>query len=627
MLLWHSTRSTAALTLLILVTTPCFLRPTTSFPTPDSVDSLLSRAKSFLDVEKDADAAFGVLAQIYQQDPAARGLNRLFERCFRLRVETTGNVMDRFGIASLLLDQERYEEASNELRLIVDTPDLDGALREKAYSMLFRANAACCRWQSSILDGQALIQSLKLDESSDDVPVLHPFEALKWPCVSLAQATRIAGLYARRTVLNQGHEWIAPPPKSNRVVQVGRTTPFPPRKLKLGYISPDFTSTHPLAFLMQDVFRHHNRDRFEVNLYSLSKPEDCHEVNAIRDGSDSYTTLSRRLSAQDLAEMIRNDDLDVLIDLCGYTGTTLVAEILTHRPSPIQISYMGFPGSNGAPYLDYIVCDPIVIPPDLGQHYTEHLIWMPQCYFVNSHKEVVPTMTRQDRVMQRERYGLSKDAFVFCCHSRPDKIDPAIFDVWMKALRALKDENVVLWLLQSGPEMERNLRDIAEQRYQIPPERLVFCDVAPRNEHLSRLGCSDVFLDTPSYNAHTLGCDALWAGLPMISLLRPLNAISSSDDLLFVPTDKLASRVGASLLTAAGLHEWIVPDLSSYQELMIQAVTDQVWFGNSVDHLIRTKSSCPLFDTKQWVENFELALQQIGDDASKKADILIQCEK
>jgi protein O-GlcNAc transferase len=141
---------------------------------------------------------------------------------------------------------------------------------------------------------------------------------------------------------------------------------------------------------------------------------------------------------------------------------------------------------------------------------------------------------------------------------------------------------------------------------------------------LSRLGCSDVFLDTPSYNAHTLGCDALWAGVPMISLLRPLDAIPPSDGLFFVPTDKLASRVGASLLTAAGLDDWIVPDLSSYQELMIQAVTDRVWFGNSVEHLIRTKSSCPLFDTQRWVENFELALRQIGlGDASRKADILI----
>jgi protein O-GlcNAc transferase len=602
-----------------------------AFPTDTAkVDFLLSKARSFLDVEKDADAAFEVLAQVYQSDPNARGLNRLFESCFRLRIDTTGNVQDRFGLASLLLDQERYEEASKELRAILDTTtSLSRQLQEKASSMLFRTNAACCQWETFEQDCQSLVHSLTLDEVNQ-IPIVHPFDALKWPCVSLKHATKIASLYARRTVLTQGHEWIDSPSQSSKVsprlIQVSRKSSFPSRTLNIGYISPDFTSLHPLAFLMQDVFRHHNRDHVKVKLYSLSPPDNCLEVNSIRNGSDSYVTLSRNHSAKELAEIIRHDHLDVLIDLCGYAGTTLVAEILSHRPSPIQVSYMGFPGSTGAPYLDYIVCDPIVVPTEFRQFYTERMIWMPHCYFVNSHKECVPILSANERLKERQKYGFSKDAFVFCCHSRADKIDPAIFATWMNALVALHDETVVLWLLQSGRDMETNLRHIAEEQYGLSPHRLIFCDIVPRNEHLRRLGCADVFLDTPAYNAHTLGCDALWAGVPMISLLRPLlfPCQSDDDDAYFVSTEKLSSRVGASLLTAAGLDEWIVPDLPSYQAMMVKAATQRYWFDTVRRRVAETRWTCPLFDTQRWAENLELALREVGHNKeSREADIQI----
>ena len=535
-------------------------------------------------------------------------------------------------MASLLLEQERYEEASRELRLILDAPVVPlSKMKAKASSMLFRTNAASCRWETVAEDSQSLVDSLQLDEQDDNVPVVHPFEALKWPCFSLEQATKIAGLYARRAVLNEGHEWIQPlsyPGSPRRVIQVRRETSLFPRDkpLKIGYLSPDFTSTHPLAFLMQNVFQYHNRKHFQIQLYALSRLEDCPEVNAIRDGSDTFTILPRSHSARELAEMIRNDHLDILIDLCGHTGTTLVAEILTHRPCPLQISYMGFPGSTGASYHDYMVCDPIVVPPELRHHYTEKMIWMPHCYFVNSHRECcrdVATSTKE-RNVARQRYGLPHDAFVFCCHSRPDKIDPTVFETWMKALVTLKDEIVVLWLLQSGPEMETNLRTMAEHQFGLAPDRLVFCNIAPRTEHLHRLGCSNVFLDTPAYNAHTLGCDALWAGVPMISLLRTSDEGSQVATENLVATEKLASRVGASLLTAAGLEECLVRDLGEYQELMVKAATNQTWFGNIRYKLVETRSTCTLFDTKRWVENLELGLLEIGlNKESRTAHIQI----
>lgn len=646
---------------LLVVSAFIFARPShclASSPSPLPVETLLTRAQSFVDAG-DSKAAFDALSAVYSQDPNAPGLSRLFEACLRLKVETEENVQDRFGLAALLLDQERYEEASVELRHILHSPttgandDVSPQVLEKASSMLFRSDAACCQWDSYIEDSISLVDSLRLQERNSmkdknpmDVPSVHPFEALKWPCISLSQATNIAALYARRsiastsaqkdngnvdTLLNRWNDGVPPQVRVSRESDAKFITN---RRIRVGYLSPDFTSSHPLAFLMQRVFGNHDRDKFHVKLYSLSRwDEEGTEVRNIQDGSDEFVVLPSE-SPEVLAKLIRDDNLDILVDLCGYAGTDRVSQILSLRPAPIQVSYMGFPASSGAPYLDYLVCDQTVVPSHLRKHYTERLIFMPHCYFVNSHaSSVSPSLlvnSEEERRALRKRYNLPENAFVYCCHSRPDKIDPSTFRTWLRALTIARERKcnedcpaVVLWLLRSGSEvMEANLLRIARDEFQLDEtSALVFCSVAPREEHLQRLACANVFLDTPAYNAHTVGCDALFAGVPMISLLRPHTHSSTDDeetdddktfvDPLFVDTEKLASRVGASLLQAVGLEEMVCPTMRDYAALMVKCAVDKKWYASIRARLKESRMTCPLFDTKRWVENLELAFRHI----------------
>lgn len=313
-------------------------------PAPQSAAELLNKVQWYLD-KKNADKAFATLTEIYQLDPTFPGMQSKFESCLRLQVEIDGSdIQARFGLVSLLLDQERFEEASEQLRHTVDSDD--PYIREKSAAQLFRTNSAMCNWETVVRDGKAMVSSLKLQERSlntknpHDVPLLHPFEALKWPCISLSDSTGIAALYARRAMAEQGFTYDHP----LRTRRIGSSVDvvnsldkdqyqekISSRKIRLGYISPDFTATHPMAFLIHSIFQHHDRDKFLVNTYFLGRDtENSPEVDKIKDGSDNYTVLSLGESPAQLAEEIRRDDLDILVDLCGYTGTSKVGP--HHQP-------------------------------------------------------------------------------------------------------------------------------------------------------------------------------------------------------------------------------------------------------------------------------------------------------
>jgi predicted O-linked N-acetylglucosamine transferase (SPINDLY family) len=627
---------------------------------------------------------------------------------------------ERMGMGALLIDRESYEDASVQLRSVVSdlsascgsnssdtlTNENEGAeyeMFEKAACMLYRTQAASCNWTDAQRDSEQLASFLRRakendakdnsnrnsNSSSDDgsashksVPPIHPFEALKWPCVSLESATFVAHKYSNRAaslVATQNKAGTAAAPdcaKANKKIDGN--------KIRLGYISPDFTGTHPLAFLMQHMFRMHNSEEFEVFIYSLAKPDGSPEVQAIQKSvaATNWVELaSYGNNATAMAKRIQQDNLDTMVDLCGHSGTSTIMELMAHRVAPAQISYMGFPGSTGASYIDYLVCDETVVPSATTsttsedkllfrrQHYTETLILMPHCYFVNSHKTLYSNSNNNNsndnsisipryaagadsklRRSERRKYGLPASSFVFCCHSRPDKINPITFRSWMTAMQRLRlasssggsneaasapgddnaeDPSAVLWLLRSGSEMEHNLRTIAQNEYGLDPSRcLVFCDVAPRDEHVQRLALADVFLDTPAYNAHTVGCDCLWAGVPMISLLLPPQAeeddntntsISSSTCTGTLRTDKLPSRVGASLLKACGLEDMIASSMQEYENLMWKCATDQTWFRNKVR--VKLDSSAldesPLFDTARWVKNLETGLKVVASRTSR----------
>ena len=703
--------------------------------------SLLSRAEQFLS-EKDANGAFAVLAEAYLLDPTSSRIASMFQTCMKINVESaqqrfniwsnkfgddnaiefsevelTNLFQDRMGLASLFIDKEQYDEAGLQLRKAIEEsslwlnhalnldirdmkngelPDLSSTpfqhwqpQIDHAQYLLYRTNAACCKWDTYFQDGDKLRYALehKTSSAGSMIRLLHPFDALKFPSISLELASKIAQSYAHRALesvgvtVNSDMFQVNDDDEARKVVIATRASVTHAnlqsrRRIRLGYLSPDFTSRHPLAFLMQHVFRYHDKSKFSVHIYSLSSNngEEGPEVKAIRQSSDSFTYLSSSgMSPVQIYQRIMEDELEILVDLCGYAGTSIVAEIMASRCKlqqemnkncgqsdvrfPKHVNYMGFPGSVGCRAIwDYSVFDAHVIPPSMRNHYLEALVYMPHCYFVNSHKTVVGApedgfmlANDNDRTDMRMKYAIHPSAFVYCCHSRPDKIDPSTFRSWMRALcvaraeqrkRGVEEEALpVLWLLRSGQQMEKNLRKLVLNEFGIDAEKaLVFADVAERREHLKRLGCSDVFLDTPAYNAHTLGCDALYMGVPMVSLLLS-DSIQSGDKCMadvdltldklhspenrFIPTNKLASKVGASLLYAISCDEFVVRDMQAYENLMVKCVVNTEWLDAVRKRLRSSRNTSPLFDTFAWVNNLETAFLQMIALQDELPDIVV----
>lgn len=573
----------------------------------------------------------------------------LFEKRISMLIDTdpAGVAIERIGLASLFCDQGRYSDAVQQLKAVMidgDATVLPKQLQDKASAMLFRTQSAICDWEDYYLASDALAESVESAIAVGSIPAVHPFESLMIPCLTLEMSTSIAKIYARRAIEATTNSMIQPKTLKLNGVDVFSSSNRP---IKIGYISPDFTGRHPLAFLLQDMFRFHDKSRFHINLYSVFEEADgSPEVTKIFESVDKWTVLPAWISSQTAAQMIREDGVDILVDLCGYTGTSFVAEVMAHRPASLQIAYMGFPGSSGAPFIDYMICDQVVVPNCYRHHYTESLIFMPHSYFVNSHM-FLRTADRLDRAeLSRRDYGLPDNGFVFCCHSRPDKIDPVTFTCWIRTVKAIRDEGVrngnprqaeaCLWLLRSDPEMEQNIRAAAGVTDDCG-RLLVLAEKVPRDEHLQRLQLADLFLDTPSYGAHTVGCDCISAGVPLLTLLRDddfkVNTKGSSerDVAESILTEKLASRVGASLIKALGeeprIEKYlIVSSMEDYELVMVRAARDDMWFSSIRERVESCSIATPLFDTKRWVKNMEQGVLEAWDlhlNGEEKHDIYI----
>jgi predicted O-linked N-acetylglucosamine transferase (SPINDLY family) len=261
--------------------------------------------------------------------------------------------------------------------------------------------------------------------------------------------------------------------------------------------------------------------------------------------------------------------------------------ILAYRPAPIQVNYLGYPGTIGAEFIDYIIVDPFVVPPDQQPFFSERLVHVPDCYQCNDDKREIAGCTPS-----RAQCGLPEQGFVFCCFNNSYKITPAFFDIWMRLLQALPQS--VLWLLDANPWAKANLAGEAMARG-IAPERLVFAPRLPLPEHLARHRLADLFLDTLPYNAHTTASDALWAGLPLLTCAG----------------DTFTGRVGGSLLRALGLGELITTSLEEYEALALQLARDARLLVRLRARLAENQRTFPLFDTKRSARNLEAAYLQM----------------
>ena len=365
-------------------------------------------------------------------------------------------------------------------------------------------------------------------------------------------------------------------------------TPLPRQKpsegrIRIGYVSPDFR-VHPAAFLTRQLYGLHDRNRFEVFAYSLVADDGSEVRKDIVAGVDRFRDVSALNSAQ-IAEQIHRDGIHVAIDLSGYTNFAR-SEIFAFAPAPVQVNYLGFAGSLGAGAYQYAIVDEVICPPGDERWWTEHLVYMPDTYYVTDNRTRVTPVT-----VGRRDVGLPPSGFVFCCFNNSYKIGPEIFDVWMRILARARDS--VLWLLGKDLATEANLRREAEARG-IAGSRIVVGPSLPRENHLARYPLAGIFLDTLHCNAHTTAVDALWMGVPVLTC----------------PGTTMPARVGASLLRAAGLPELIVRDLREYEEIAVRLAAE----GSSELTLLKARLAqnrlgCALFDTATFVRHLEKAYE------------------
>jgi protein O-GlcNAc transferase len=351
-------------------------------------------------------------------------------------------------------------------------------------------------------------------------------------------------------------------------------------KIRIGYLSADFRN-HPMSHLMAELFELHDRARFEVTGISFG-PDDRSDIRARVVGAFDRFHDVRANSDRDIAALIKNLQIDIAIDLMGHTRNARPA-ILAHRGAPIQVSYLGFPGTMGTDFIDYVIADRIVLPFDQQRFYTERIVHLPDSYWVNDSKLKIG-----ERASTRAEAGLPDRGFVFCCFNKSAKITAPVFDVWMRLVSAI--EGSVLWLLRDNPVAEGNLRNQAVARG-VDPNRLVFADKLELHQHLARHRLADLFLDTVPYNAHTTASDALQAGLPLLTCAG----------------STFAGRVAASLLSAVGLPELIAHSLAEYEALALRLAGDSEYRADIAARLAQNRTSFPLFDTDRFRHHIEAA--------------------
>jgi protein O-GlcNAc transferase len=357
-------------------------------------------------------------------------------------------------------------------------------------------------------------------------------------------------------------------------------------KIRIAYMAVDFRE-HPVSYAIAGMFEQHDRTHFEPIAVSLIEHDGDDMRRRIKSAFEIFIDAQHR-GNEEIADIIRQLEVDILIDLTGFTRDNRVG-VLSHRPAPIQVNYLAYPGTMGGSFIDYIIADRTVIPDTHRAYYTEHVVWLPDSYHVNDNRRQISKKTPT-----RQECGLPETAFVFCCFNQAYKITPDVFDIWMRLLKAI--ECSVLWLYQPNSSVESNLRREAEKRG-VASGRLIFATRQPFAEHLARHRQADLFLDTLPYNAHTTANDALWAGLPVLTCLG----------------ESFPGRVGASLLSAIGLAELITHSLEEYEAFARRLAQDPILLRSIKTKLVRNRYTHPLFDTTLSTRNIEAAYRTMWE--------------
>ncbi|KAL3931678.1 MAG: hypothetical protein SGPRY_001020 [Prymnesium sp.] len=478
-------------------------------------------------------------------------------------------------------------------------------------------------WSEHASNMKLLEHCLDRQLAEGQCPSMQPFHAFMYP-IHLSKVKQLSSAYAQRAL--QAAKVFNPPPFTHPPLDASLGSGERGGRLRVGYVSSDFCN-HPLGHLMQSVFGMHDTSLVEVYCYSLRKDDGSVFRKTIEKAAEHFREVSHLDSLQ-IANQINSDGIHVLVNLNGYTkgGRN---EIFAMRPCGVQLLYMGFPGTMGADFIDYLVTDRSASPPHLSWVYHEKLLYMPNSYFCNDHRQsfngphcrvlppeaisshfvaasqhtlLHPPLAPYEWYVQsghqgmlgvreslRRQHDLPPFAILFCCFNQLYKLEPSTFSTWCSILKAVP--NSALWLLRFPALCVPNLYSAAAAEG-IPNERIIFSNVSSKASYIARASLADVFLDTPWCNGHTTGCDVLWAGVPLLTC----------------QLESMCSRVAGSLCRAVGMPELVCADMSAYLHTAIRLGTDREYLLAVRRKLWANRLSTPLFDTRRWTAEWDRAL-------------------
>jgi protein O-GlcNAc transferase len=552
---------------------------------------LLSEMKRFEEALASYDRALArqpdMTAAWNNRGTALRGLRRLdeaFASIDRALALAPGHVNALTNRALLLRDMKRFEEALAAVEkvlavqpgfgealylrgnVLADLGRLDAALESHdaalaanpdhphALNGAARAALILCDWARTATLAPQLVQAVATGRA-----IIQPFTLLGYTDDAALQR-RCAETYVQRMVPP------APPLAQGR---------YRHDKIRLAYLSADFHQ-HPTAQLLAELFERHDRDRFEVTAIAFGPDDGSTMRTRLIKAFDRFEDV-RGSSDLQVAKLLRAMEIDIAVDLNGHTQDARPG-ILAHHPAPVQVNYLVYPGTTGAPFMDVILADRIVLPLDHQPFFSERIVHLPDCYQANDATREIPLAP------SREVAGLPATGFVFCCFNNSWKITPAAFDIWMRLLARV--DGSVLWLLD-GPQAQ-NLRREARTRG-IDPARLVFAPRLSPPQHLARHRLADLFLDTLTYNAHTTASDALHAGLPLVTCIGKA----------------FPGRVAASLLKAIDMPELVTTAPGQYEELALELAKNPALLAATRAKLARNRTTTPLFDSDRFRKGIE----------------------
>ncbi|TSE35703.1 TPR repeat-containing protein YrrB [Tepidimonas fonticaldi] len=453
------------------------------------------------------------------------------------------------------------------------------ALDDFQQLLAIKGDSGAIAWLPDILNTQASIADWR--QWSEGVSRLASGEV---------QCADVSGLFSLLALVDDPalHQAVCDQVMRKQVPEIGGLGPIairPPReRIRVGYFSADFHQ-HATMVLMAELFELHDRQRFEWYAFSFGPRTGDAMQQRAQAAFDRFIDV-RDMSPLEIARLARELEIDIAVDLKGHTQDARTA-IFAYRAAPIQVNYIGYPGTMAAEYYDYIVADPVVIPDELRRYYSEKVVRLPHSYQVNDRARRIA-----DRVFTRAECGLPDEGVVYCCFNAVYKITPDVFACWMRILQAVPGS--VLWLYEGNRWAPDNLRKEAA-RHGVDPQRLVFAPNMPNAEHLARVRLADLFLDTLPYNAHTTASDALWAGLPVLTRIG----------------QSFAARVAASLLTAVGMPELIVRTPEAYEALAIALGREPARLIELRQRLLAGRETAPLWDTPRFARHLESAYEQM----------------